>query len=380
MNAIVKVLRNVGSVAAWILTGGNIFKKRKEVIFPSGDNHSSFESGLYSRREIIKNLAVVPVFGFLFWDMARKHTGRNSFEEDQLSIKKGDSSEGASVTIREKKVNDLQGNMPKGNIKELEISRMIIGGNLISGYAHSRDLVYVSDLVKEYHTDEKVIDTLFLCEECGINTAILRTDTDTVRVLDKYRKMGGKIQWIAQYYPAHDNMDNVNLAIDNGAAAAFSQGARADSFVSNKRVDVLHKSLEYIRSQGIPSGIGAHMLEVPVTCEKEGLDPDFYMKTLHHYEFWSAPSKEDRSTIRLNNWSPETEETIDYMETLDKPWIAFKILAAGAIRAQEGLRYAFENGADFACIGMFDFQVVENSKIISSLFQGDIPRNRPWRG
>ena len=53
------------------------------------------------------------------------------------------------------------------------MSRLICGGNLISGFAHSRDLIYVSRLLKEYFTDEKVFQTLSICEAHGINTAIL---------------------------------------------------------------------------------------------------------------------------------------------------------------------------------------------------------------
>jgi hypothetical protein len=48
------------------------------------------------------------------------------------------------------------------------------------------------------------------------------------------------------------------------------------------------------------------------------------------------------------------------MRKVNKPWIAFKVLAAGAIHPREGFKYAFENGADFICVGMFDFQVREN--------------------
>jgi len=36
--------------------------------------------------------------------------------------------------------------LPTGKIGDVTISRIICGGNLISGFAHSRDLIYVSDL------------------------------------------------------------------------------------------------------------------------------------------------------------------------------------------------------------------------------------------
>jgi len=58
--------------------------------------------------------------------------------------------------------------MPMGRIGNLKISRMLCGGNLTSGFAHSRDLIYVSSLLRNYFTDEKIFETWEICEECGI--------------------------------------------------------------------------------------------------------------------------------------------------------------------------------------------------------------------
>jgi hypothetical protein len=67
------------------------------------------------------------------------------------------------------------------------------------------------------------------------------------------------------------------------------------------------------------------------------------------------------------------------METLDKPWIAFKTLAAGAVHPKDGFRFVFENGADFACVGMFDYQVVENANILTSVLESsEFRRARRW--
>jgi hypothetical protein len=66
------------------------------------------------------------------------------------------------------------------------------------------------------------------------------------------------------------------------------------------------------------------------------------------------------------------------MSNLDEPWIAFKILAAGSIPPEEGFRYAFENGADFICVGMYDFQIVDDVNIALDSLNG-LQRNRPWR-
>ena len=67
------------------------------------------------------------------------------------------------------------------------------------------------------------------------------------------------------------------------------------------------------------------------------------------------------------------------MATVKKPWIAFKILAAGAIDPRQGFAHAFHNGADFVAVGMFDFQVKDNCDLARRLIEREKNRPRPWR-
>ena len=81
-----------------------------------------------------------------------------------------------------------------------------------------------------------------------------------------------------------------------------------------------------------------------------------------------------------NIWSVTPQQTAEFMKEVEKPWIAYKILGAGAIDPKDGFRDAFSNGADFACVGMFDWQIVEDANIITEVLE-DLPeRTRPWRG
>ena len=264
--------------------------------------------------------------------------------------------------------------MQTGKIGNVKISRLIIGGNLISGYAHSRKLIYVSSVLRHYFTEEKILETLQIAEENGINTAILRLDDRTIKILKRYRKeRGGKIQWLAQIKPKPLDMTSAaKKAIDNGAVGVFSHGGVGNSFFANGHIGLFEKLVSFVKENGVIVGIGGHSLDVPMAVEEEGIKPDFYFKTLN--------------TVGYESKTPQ--ETIAFMEKVEKPWIAFKVLGAGYIHPgktrrkvpQEGFKYAFENGTDFACVGMFDFQIKEDVAIAREAVEQAKDRKRPWRG
>lgn len=329
------------------------------------------------RRELLKNMILLPVMGGFIFAYLKKR-GWESFEEKNLLAIPGDTSidsqTGATLkTIQFSSLKDLKGSLPCGQIGNLKISRLFLGGNLIGGWAHARDLIYVSKLVQSYHTERKIFDTFQIAEQCGINTIL--TNPQLCRVINKYwRQEKGKIQFISDCGYKGDAIEGVKISVDGGAHACYIQGGIADQLVLEGKLEIIAQAVELTRQNGLPAGIGAHQLETIKACVDFGLEPDFWVKTLHHINYWSA-NKENQFD---NIWCVNPEETIAYMNNLQKPWIAFKTLAAGAIQPQEGFQYAFNHGADFICVGMYDFQIVDDVNIALDVLANIQNRQRPW--
>ena len=162
-----------------------------------------------------------------------------------------------------------RGTLPSGKIGKLEVSRLILGGNLISGFAHSRELMYVSKLLLNYFTPEKVLDTLELAEAHGI-TAVNTNPKATPLIQRYWKERGGKIKWIVQTYPADEQHldETVKPSIDAGADAAYIQGHDGDKFVEANRLDVIAKIIDFIQLNNIPAGIAGHSLQVPMAARR----------------------------------------------------------------------------------------------------------------
>ena len=289
-----------------------------------------------------------------------------------------------SASARPAVVPGSKGQMPTGKIGKLTVSRLISGGNLISGWAHSRDLQYVPSLMRAYNTPEKVLDTLQALEERGVNTIIADPAKNVMGVFARYwKERGGKMQWIAEGHPdLNDWKTNIKASVDFGASAIYVQGVIGDKWLNAGRVELLGSCVDFIKSLGVPGGVGAHKLEVIMEAEKRKFGAEFYVKTLHPAKYWSARRPEQTLDVvdnpADNYWDMYPEKTIAFMQEVQKPWIAFKTLAAGAIRPEHGFKYAFENGADFICVGMFDFQVEQNVALATSILPQTQNRERRW--
>jgi uncharacterized membrane protein YphA (DoxX/SURF4 family) len=357
----------------------NLFERYRKKMSSISEKGMETVGYAEKRREILKGLATLPFFGGVFYSAAAD----GSKAADVIS--------GATTVMKTYDLKDLKGFPPKGKLGNMQISRIIGGCNQLGGYAHARDLHYVRSLFLQYNTPVKLFETFSLMDKAGIDTTNMIVSG--YPVFNAFKKAtGSKMQSISQAIVTEkDPLTEVKQSVDYGATTIYIQGGCGDALVRDGRFDLISEVLGYIRSQGMLAGMGAHSIQVPVLLEQKGIRPDYYFKTMHHDNYWSAHPRENRKEFEIiegsikdhnryhdNMFDLFPEQTIEVFSKIDLPLFGFKIMAGGAIKPADAFRYAFENGADFICVGMFDFQIIEDVNLTIETLNSDLKRIRPW--
>ena len=236
-------------------------------------------------------------------------------------------------------------------IKHLSVSRLIIGGNPFSGFSHQsperdREMLH-------HFTAARIKQALKQAEQLGINTHLGRADHHIMRVLLEYWDEGGAMQWIAQTCPEVGTIERgVQNAINGGAKACYIHGGVMDYLVAQKKLDELPPAIEKIRAAGMPAGIAGHNPAV-FTWAEQHLDVDFYMCSYYNP---SDRSENAEHVAGAREWFlPESRDAmVALIQTLSKPVIHYKVMAAGRNKPQDALAFVAKHlrPQDAVCIGI----------------------------
>ncbi len=269
----------------------------------------------------------------------------------------------------------LPGEIPRVRIGGREFSRLIVGGNPVSGNSHQSG--QASREMRDYFSAENVKRLLRDCERAGINTWQSRGDRHIMRLLNEYRLDGGKIQWVAQ--TASELADiprNIRECAALGAAGVYHHGSATDSMWKSGRMDELRARLKATRDAGVLVGLGTHIPEVIDFSESEHWDVDFYMTCLYNL----SRSKEEAARLAGRAvdgelfWEPDRVEMLKRVRHSRKPCLIFKVYGAGrrcasAADMEAALMQVFRYAkpSDCVVIGMFPKhkeQVRENCALL----------------
>lgn len=262
------------------------------------------------------------------------------------------------------------------------ITRLIVGGNPISGNSHIDNAA--SEEMCDYFTAENVKKLFFRCEECGINTMQLRGDKHIMRLIREYRAEGGSMKWIAQTASELRSFEgNINQIRNAGADAIYLHGTIVDSYYKENNLTEITERLKIMRDSGKPVGLASHMPEVIEQAQEKNWDIDFFMTCVYNISKVRRESSE--ITGKANSGEPfDYEDRALMYETIrktPKPCLAFKIFGAGRTcttreQAKASVKEAFDNikPTDAVIIGMFpkySDQAEENSRYVREVLCGE---------
>ncbi len=276
------------------------------------------------------------------------------------------------------------GVMPAGSVPTVQIgkwtfSRLIVGGNPVSGNSHVSGRL--SREMTDYFTAARVKQLLRDCEAAGINTWQSRGDRHIMRLLHEYRLEGGKIQWIAQTASEFADIPR-NIATIAGMkpAGIYHHGTATDRFWEAGKIEQACEMLKVIRQTGVLVGLGTHIPEVIDHVESKGWDLDFYMTCVYNL----SRSKEESERLARRPvegelfWDPDREQMLTRVRQTSKPCLIFKVYAASRHSdAPERMKAALRLAASYAkptdcfVIGMYPKykeQVRENCQLVTEAF------------
>ena len=261
------------------------------------------------------------------------------------------------------------------------ISKVILGDNPFIGNSYVPD-TYPRKEMYDYYQVDQVIDALFTAEENGMTTYMALADSYLIRMYERYRRQGGKMNIMFQTWPSHDLQANIWEMMKCEPIAIYHQGSTLEQFLREDKKDELMKRLELIRSTGVYTGLGTHVPEILLQAERENWGMDFYMSCLYNYQ---NQRKGEQSSFFTNKpkyvvfYPEDPPKMYEAIRQVKKPCIAFKIFAGGQVfngKTPEEVPGVLEavfadvftniKPGDMACIGVyqkFKNQIKENAEI-----------------
>ena len=292
-------------------------------------------------RTLLPGAVVLAVFGGCFW----LHYRAGGF-------KKVEAVTSATVKVHEfTALAALKAPLDeKAEIAGVKFSRLALGGDLIAGHAHARDLIWADEFMRRYNGGVTLGRTVRYCLHCGID-AVFAEPAFLAPMRAAAKEAGGDLAFFANCTNAQD----AALAKDGGAKGVYLRPELADELARKGDAAQLKLLVDALKSTGLPTGVGAEYVETVKFCATNGVAPAYWVLAFHSLDYPAATL-----TTRCNSiWCVDPNAAAAYMKTRPEPWVAIRCLAGGAIDPVKAYKFAKDNGATAAAIDLLDYRIVE---------------------
>jgi hypothetical protein len=234
----------------------------------------------------------------------------------------------------------------------VSVSRFIVGSNPFSGFSHQSP--EVDGRMRRYFSAQRIKDVLFEAEAYGITAVLGRTDHHVARVLLEYWEEGGRLLWLSQTCPGVGPQEwCIDTAIAYGAKACHIHGGYMDHLYATGNLGGVPDLIERIKSLGMAAGIAAHNPDV-IAWAEENLDVDYFMCS-----YYNSMRRDERPEHVAGSkewfWDEDRERMTRLIQTLRKPAIHYKVMAAGRNDPADAFSVVASamRPSDAVCVGVY---------------------------
>ena len=259
----------------------------------------------------------------------------------------------------------------KAEIAGVKFSRLALGGDLIAGHAHARDLIWTDEFMRRYNSGVTLGRTVRYCLHCGVD-AVFAEPPFLAPMCAEAKAVGKELKFFVNCASAED----AKLAAGGGAKGVYLRPEVADGLARKGDTNGIQKLVAELKSASLPVGIGAEDVSTVKFCAEIGVVPDYWVLAFHSLDYPAA-----RMETKCNNiWCVDPKAAAAYMKTRKEPWVAIRGLAGGALDPVKAYKYAKDNGATAVAIDLLDYRIVETvNGIVSPPPPKDLEGRAPAR-
>ncbi len=255
----------------------------------------------------------------------------------------------------------------KAEIGGVKFSRLALGGDLIAGRSHARDLIWTDEFMRRYNSGVTLGRTVRYCLHCGIDAAFAEPDS-LAPMLAAAKAFGKELKFFAN---CADEKDAAKAA-SGGAKGVYLRPETTDALAKKGDAEGIKAIFAALKATKLPVGVGAEDVATVKFCVEKGIVPDFWVLAFHSIDYPAA-----RMETRCNNiWCVDPEAAAAYMKTRPEPWVAIRVLAGGAIDPVKAYKFAKDNGAAAVAIDLLDYRIVET---VNGIVSPPQPKEREGR-
>ena len=273
--------------------------------------------------------------------------------------------------------------MPMVKFGKYDVSRLIIGSNIVGGLSHLSQMIDVE--IKAWNTQAHLMENFRHCEELGINCMEsgqrhipIYNQEHGGKMLFATRNSAGLDESIKPGRGAKEIAQSGCIAIHHGGAGETG----TDAWWRKGRLDRVREWCKPVRDAGVLVAITSHRPEVFMEIESQGWDVDYYMTCL--FKYGRTPTEWEKSFASNPGMAPvdlyhsregstehyggemafvrgDPAEMYKVIQQTRKPCWVYKILASGRLCEKEefveaAFKECFANikSTDAVVVGMWD--------------------------